>query len=179
VGGRRWRSAQCLCEATRQPTMWCNDDVVVPRRRRRPSILTRSSGVGIMTDETMAFNIADNDLRAVALSCDANAVNLHHPLHPLVDAWEYVVGSTMYGEAGQNTGCRGAGEALTRTTKLVRVARVVGSQDGRGRQGQGDHCVFRVGSEGAMHGEVPTRRAGGGTHTEPARSEAVLWHAKK
>ena len=22
VGGRRWRSARCLCEATRQPTMW-------------------------------------------------------------------------------------------------------------------------------------------------------------
>ena len=36
MGGRCWRSAQCLCEATRQPTILRDDDVVVPRRQRWP-----------------------------------------------------------------------------------------------------------------------------------------------
>ena len=36
VGIGRWRSAQCLCEATQQPTILRDDDVVVPRRQRWP-----------------------------------------------------------------------------------------------------------------------------------------------
>ena len=92
MGGRHWRLAQCLCEATRQPTMWRGDDVVVPRRQRAVvSNVDIEVIVGIMTDETIAFDITDDNLRAVALSCDANNVDLHHPLNPFVDAWEYIV----------------------------------------------------------------------------------------
>ena len=74
-----------------------------------------------MTNETKVFDVADNDLRAAASSCDANEVNLHHPLHPLVDAWEYVVGSTMYGKRDGTRDVGGAGEASTRTTTKTKT----------------------------------------------------------
>ncbi len=77
--------------------MWRNDDVVIPRRRRAVvSNVDIDAFVGIMTDKTIAFDVADDDLCVAASLCDANDIDLHHPLHPLVDAWEHVVGSTMY-----------------------------------------------------------------------------------
>jgi hypothetical protein len=76
--------------------MWRDDDIIVPRRRRAVVLnVDIDAIVGIMTDDTIAFDVADDDLRAAASSCDANDVDLHHPLHPLVNAWEYIVGSTM------------------------------------------------------------------------------------
>jgi hypothetical protein len=75
--------------------LWRDDDVVVPRRRQAVISIVDIDAIVrmIMTDETKVFDVADNDLRAAASSCDAKDVNLHHPLHPLIDAWENVVGS--------------------------------------------------------------------------------------
>jgi hypothetical protein len=39
-----------------------------------------------MTDKTIAFDIVDNDFCAAASSCDANDIDLHHPIHLLVNA---------------------------------------------------------------------------------------------
>ena len=75
-----------------------------------------------MTDETISFDVADDNLRAAASSCDANDVDLHHPLHPLVNAWEYIVGSTMYGKWDGTRGVGRAGEASTRTTTKTKTA---------------------------------------------------------
>ncbi len=120
MGGRCWHLGRCLCKATRQPTMWHDDDVVIPRRRRAVlSNVNINAIVRIMT--TIVFDTADDDLRAAALSCDANDVDLHHPLHPLVDAWEYIAGLTMYGKRDGTRGVGGAGEASTRTTTKMKM----------------------------------------------------------
>ena len=109
-----------------------------------------------MTDETIAFDVADDDLRAAASSCDANDVDLHHPLHPLhplVDAWEYIVGSTMYGKLDGTRGVGGAGEASTRTTTKTKTF-------------PGEGGVSRGAGGGITLGRSPNdnqpRRAGGG-----------------
>ena len=62
-----------------------------------------------MTDRTIVFDVANNDLLAAASSCDANYVDRHHPLHLLVNAWEYVARSTMY---GKRDGTHGVGGVL-------------------------------------------------------------------
>jgi hypothetical protein len=155
--------------------MWRNDDVVVPRRRREVvSNVYIDAIVGITTDETIAFDIADDDLCAAALSCDANDVDLRHPLHPLVDAWEYIVGSTMYGKQDRTQGVGGAGEASTRTTTKTEtfpgkggVSRGAGggialgripndNQPRRGRGGQPQHR-----GKGGQLGRQGRERGGG------------------
>ena len=170
MGGRRWCLAQCLCEVTRQPTMWRNDDVVVPRRRREVvSNVYIDAIVGITTDETIAFDIADDDLCAAALSCDANDVDLRHPLHPLVDAWEYIVGSTMYGKQDRTQGVGGAGEASTRTTTKTETF-------------PGKGGVSRGAGGGIALGRIPNdnqpRRAGGGGVSHNTGGRGVSWGAR-
>ena len=68
------------------------------------------------------FDVANNDLLAAASSCDANYVDRHHPLHLLVNAWEYVARSTMYGKRDGTHGVGGAGEASTRTMTKTKTA---------------------------------------------------------
>jgi hypothetical protein len=67
--------------------------------------------IGIMMDKTIAFNITNDTFCTAASSCDTNDVDLHHPLHLIVDAWEYVVGLTMYRRRDGIWGVRGAREA--------------------------------------------------------------------
>ena len=135
-----------------------------------------------MTDETKVFDVADNDLRASASSCDANEVNLHHPLHPLVDAWEYVVGSTMYGKRDGTRDVGGAGEASMRTTTKTKtfpgkgdVSRGAGGgitlgrspNDNQPRRAEGGGVSHNTGGGGVSRGARGGRGEAGGRICPP------------
>jgi hypothetical protein len=168
VGGRRWRSVQCLCEATRQPTMWCDDDVGVPRQRRAVvSNVDIDEIVRIMMDKTIVFDVANDDLRTAASSCHANNVDLHHPLHPLVDAWEYIVGLTMYGKRDGTRAVRGVGEALTRTTTKTKTFLDEGDVRITLRRSPNNNQPSRARGGGGQ----PQHRGGGGLPGAPGEGE--------
>jgi hypothetical protein len=125
--------------------------------------------VGIMMDEAIAFDVADDDRRAASpSSCGANYVDRHHPLHPLVDAWEYVVGSTMYGQRNVQGDVGGAGEAYTRTTMAAspvdppRRLRTAEGVRAIGRTARGAWCIVVDESHRIVRRLVSGDREGGG-----------------
>ena len=128
-----------------------------------------------MTDETKVFDVADNDLRAAASSCDANDVDLHHPLHPLVDAWEYVVGSTMYRkrDGTRDTGCRGGRRSVDEDDdKDEDVSGQGGCQPGRrGRDYVGEEPKRQSATPRWGRGGQPHHRGRGGSAGAPGEGE--------
>ena len=132
-----------------------------------------------MTDETKVFDVADNDLRASASSCDANEVNLHHPLHPLVDAWEYVVGSTMYRkrDGTRDTGCRGGRRSVDEDDdKDEDVSGQGGGQPGRrGRDYVGEEPKRQSATPRWGRGGQPQHRGRGGQSGRQGRERGGRW----
>jgi hypothetical protein len=112
--------------------------------------------IGIMTDETAAFDVADDDRRAASSSCSSHANIDHHPLDPLLDAWEYVGSTISRGWDGRRGGGVG-GEAPD-----ARPRRTAGGVRAIGRTARGAWCSVADESHRLVRRLVNRDRGGGG-----------------